>query len=670
MNTVFATATVIFAASISATLLPIRARISVGLTSILNFSLATLGIIAGAMRIAGAESATILIHFGSGWMTLNYSLSHLGALFLVLLSFVSATAVVYGAAQPHADKLVSSKVARSTFIFSMMTVVAAGNALSFTIGWELMTISSALLVVTEVKKHPSARSALIWYLTMSQVSAIALILGFSSLSSNKTLGSSLWWPSLLTFEHKPISTLGIGLLLLAFGIKMGLLPVHVWLAKAHPAAPAEISALMSGAMVAMGVYGLLLTVTQLDQSLNLIWGEVLIIVGAATSVYSIIKAAVEDDLKVLLAKSTSENMGLIAIAIGTYICALRSHENYVAHCALLAAILLTFAHAFFKQSLFMAAGSIYHSSNTKMINELGGIATRMRLTTATFALGAVGATALPPTLTFVAEWLLLQTLSHASSVNAKVSIALKILFPIAVAAIALTTGLAVVTFTKIIGVALLGIPRSRTASEAREVPPAVRIGPLVASIAIFAPALLIGLVARILDHVLFLKLSIKSTSIFTLELPVFRASITPIAIVGIFLGVVVIIWLCSKLLTRKAPNQTVEIPWGCGLVADDPTFQTSASGFTEPVLRIFDDVINPGRDIEVSHGSESTYLSQRHLRASLTSNDFFEERLMRPIISTAERTSSRMRAIQSGSIHLYLMYAFVGLISVIVLSSL
>ncbi len=670
MNTLFAAASILYITSIASTILPIPARTSLRLSSTLNFSLATIGLIAGCARIAGVGSTSVLIHLGSRWMTLSYSLSYLGALFLVLLSFVSATTVAYGAAQPHTDGFASSKLARSTFIFSMMTVVAAGNALSFTIGWELMTISSALLVVVEVKKYPSAKSALIWYLTMSQVSAISLILGFSSLSSNGSLGSSLWWPALSTIGHKPISAIGIGLLLLAFGIKMGLLPVHVWLPKAHPAAPAEISALMSGAMVAMGVYGLLLTVTQLDRSLNILWGEGLIVVGAATAVYSIIRAAVEDDLKVLLAQSTSENMGLIAIAVGTYICALRSHEDYVANSALLAAVLLTFAHAFFKQSLFMAAGSIYQSSKTKRINELGGIGSKMRFTTATFALGAVGATALPPTLTFVAEWLLLQTLSHATSVNAKVSIVLKTLFPIAVAAIALTTGLAVVTFAKIVGVALLGIPRSKTASKAREVSPSVWIGPLVASIAIFAPALLIGLVARQINRILDLKLSISSTSIFTLDLPVFRASITPLAIVGVFFGAVASLWIFTKVLTRRAPNRIVEVPWGCGLIAVDPMFQSSASGFTEPVLRIFDDVINPGRDIEVSHGSESTYLSQRHLRANLAKSDLFEDRLMRPVISTVEKVSSRVRVIQGGSIHLYLIYAFIGLISVIALSSL
>ncbi len=667
--TLLATLVIIYIAAIGATVLPLSPKGILLATSTSNFLLSGVGLAIGLLQISSNKATQVAIHFGDSGMALTYSISNLGALFLILLSFIAMTTVAYGATQNPNSAVVSTNIARSTFIFSMMTVVFANNGLAFTLGWELMTLSSALLVVSDVKKYPSAKSALTWYLSMSQVSAVSLILGFSTFSSSNSKGNSLWLASFTTISPKAVSPLAIGLLLLAFAIKMGLFPLHVWLPKAHPAAPAEISALMSGAMVAIGVYGMVLTLSRLDGAASIYFGEGLIVIGAITAVYSIIKAAVEDDLKVLLAQSTSENMGLIAIAIGTYLCALRSHEIYVANSALLATILLTFAHAFFKQGLFMAAGSIYRASKTKSINDLGGIGGKMKFTTATFAVGAIGATALPPSLAFVAEWLLLQTLSHATTQSATVPTLLKILFPVAVAAIALTTGLAVVTFTKIVGVAILGTARSESTSRAKEVPKSEWITPLLASSATIVPALAIGLVTRLIDRALSLHLSLSPQSLFTLRVPLFRASITPIAIFILLVAVMTSLWIISRLLSRRFSNQTVEIPWGCGAVAIDPIFQSNASGFAEPVLRIFDDVINPGKDLEVSHSSESTYISQRHLRATLVSTDMVEERLIRPLIKVTEKVALKIRTIQGGSIHLYLIYALIGLIAVIALSS-
>ena len=670
MTIYFVIALVTYSTSLLVGALPSSPRFKATSTSIINLLLSGFGLTAGLINLSGADSLHLSVNLGFKWLSIAFSLTRIGALFLVLVSFTALTTTIYGITQPPKTAVASTCISRSTFIFSMMAVVAAANATTFTFGWELMTISSAVLVASDIKKYPSYRGALIWYLTMSQVSAISLILGFSAVSSVGKYRIGFWWLSFSSPSHVAASGLGLGLLILAFGIKMGLLPVHVWLPKAHPAAPAEISALMSGSMVAMGVYGMILTVTLFGRDMSILWGDALIVVGAATAVYSIIKAAIEDDLKVLLAQSTSENMGLIAIAIGTYICTMRSQERFAANCALLAAILLTFAHAFFKQILFMAAGSIYSSSRTKRINELGGLGTRMRFTSTTFVLGSIGATALPPSLTFIAEWLLFQTLSHSTSISSKAPTSIRVLFPIAVAALALTTGLAVVTFTKVVGIALLGLPRTKNSDEAQEVPVSTWIGPLSASIAVFAPAIFIGFVAHRLDKVLSLKLALSSKSIFSLNLPTFHASVTPIAILGLFVVVGLIVGLFSGAISRSTHTYQTDYPWGCGKVAVDPHFQSSASGFTEPILRIFDDIVNPGRDVEVSHLSESTYLKQRHLRTHSPGSDLFEIRLLRPAIKAIESVATRVRRLQGGSLHLYLIYAFIGLISVVVISSL
>ncbi len=660
----------IFLAALVVGVLPISGKLKVTATSSLNLLFSATGVAVALVGLVDTKQTHFVLRLGYQWLSLGISLTKLGALFLLLVSFVAATTSIYSISLPPTPAVTSSSLARSTFIFSMMGVVSASNALSFTFAWELMTISSAVLVASDVKKYPSSRSALLWYLTMSQMSAISLILGFSSISSTRSLGSSSLWTSFALSSNAPKSALGVGLLLFAFGIKVGLIPVHVWLPKAHPAAPAEISALMSGSMVAMGVYGMIITVTNFGGDRSIYWGEALIIVGAMTAIYSIIKAAIEDDLKVLLAQSTSENMGLIAVGVGTYICDIRLQDSFAANCALLAVILLTFAHAFFKQILFMAAGSIYSATKTKRINELGGLGSRMKFSTSTFSLGAIGAVGLPPSLTFVAEWLLLQTLSHSTAFNSKSSVAPKILFPLAIAAIALTTGIAVVTFTKIVGVGFLGLPRTSKAKSAVEVSRSTLIAPLVAATFIFAPAIAIGYVAREIDSVLHLNLSLSSQGNFTLSLPLFHASITPLAIAAIFICIGVVVGGITKATGRSKQALPAQYPWGCGQIAIDSTFQTSGSGFTEPILRIFDDVINPGRDVQVSHESESFYFAQRHLNVGSASTDLFEIRLLRPTISAIEKVANRARRIQGGSIHLYLIYAFIGLIVVISIASL
>src|SRR5665647_1312837 len=263
------------------------------------------------------------------------------------------------------------------------------------------------------------------------------------------------------------------LAVLGFGSKAGAVPLHVWLPKAHPEAPSPVSALMSGAMVNLGIYGIVLVGDRLLGGGPVWWWLLVMALGVVSALFGTLHAATSTDLKRLLAYSTADNMGLVLIGVGASGMFAASGHRAIASIAMVAALLLTVNHAAFKGSLFLSAGSVQVATGTRDLDQLGGLMRRMPITGAIFMVGALSIAALPPFNGFVGEWLLFQSLLHGLPTS---STAVAIAIPLGVAALALTGGLTAAAFVKAIGVGFLGRPRSEEAAAAHEVPRTMQMG--------------------------------------------------------------------------------------------------------------------------------------------------------------------------------------------------
>ncbi len=274
------------------------------------------------------------------------------------------------------------------------------------------------------------------------------------------------------------------LLLAGFATKAGLVPLHVWLPRAHPEAPSHVSAAMSAAMVKMGVYGVLLVLLRLLPAGPSWWAVLLLVLALGSALYGILQASVASDLKVLLAYSTTENVGLILTAVAVAVLLNGAGQPGVADVALTAALLLVVSHAAFKTVLFLGAGSVLHATGERNLDRLGGLAPTMPVTSMAFGIAALGAAALPVTSGFAAEWVLLQSLIHGDGANDQlVAVAL----PITVSVVALTAGLALLTFVKAYGIAFLARPRSDGAAHAHEAGAPMRVAMIVGTAAVRRP---------------------------------------------------------------------------------------------------------------------------------------------------------------------------------------
>ena len=467
-------------------------------------------------------------------------------------------------------------------------------------------------------------------------------------------------------------TAGAAFVLLAIGFatKSGLVPLHVWLPLAHPQAPSHVSAAMSAAMVKLGVYGLVLTVTRLLPEGPRWWALVLLALGLPSALYGILQASVTSDLKRLLAFSTTENVGLMATALAVSMLTRTASDptgaagaggGYaVAEVALVAVLMLAVSHAAFKTVLFLGAGSVLQATGERDLDRLGGLGTRMPVTAVAFAVGALGAAALPVSSGFVAEWVLLQTLIHGQDRQDRVVLAL---LPVTMAVVALTAGLALLTFVKAFGIAFLARPRSPGAAQAREAGTAMRLSLAAAAVLVLGlglvPGIWAGAAARAVQTP-----GVVDGAALSVALPGLGAALNPAALTGLGVLVALPMLLYSRVLSRRHPRRAVELAWGCGGVRVSARMQYTATSFAEPLVRVFDDALAPARDLEVTHAGESRYLVER-IRFSQNVADLVEHRLYRPVLRGLDRAADAGRRLHDGSVHRYLAFSFSALLLVL-----
>ena len=444
---------------------PLRCKAWVALAFVVLFALggtaAAVGALAGILPPAGLSLPTLL--FGEESLRMDA----LSALFTLLVAAGSVASALYakGYVDRYLDRKPAAHISLHYFAFtllslSMTAVVTASGGYTFLFWWELMTLSSFVLILFDAERKEVLKAALT-YLVMMHLGFFALLIGFVVLQAAE--GSADFGALASYFAaHRPLPLLLV--FLAGFGMKAGLFPMHVWLPEAHPAAPSHVSALMSGVMIKTGVYGVLRTAMYLPAGETLATaGVILLGAGIVTGLWGVLLAAMQNDIKRLLAYSSIENVGIIFIAIGVALLGRSAGNDTVALCGMAGALLHTLNHSFFKSLLFFGAGNLYAEAHTTALDRFGGVARQMPVTAILFLAGTAAICALPPLNGFVSEFIIYTGMFRSIAEGQQVLLAAA-----GVTALALIGGLALFAFTKLYGIVFLGAPRTHEVAEMHE----------------------------------------------------------------------------------------------------------------------------------------------------------------------------------------------------------
>ena len=655
------------AAMVAGAVLPWRSRIvCVGWLTALS---AAAGGVAGVAVLTGSAtfSANYPQLFPLGGVRIDFDA--LSAVFTVATALVAVPASIYGIGYgAHGPSSRPAQAAYPLLVWSVMMVPAAGSASGLIAFWELMALSSLVLVLAEHKHNREARAAGQWYAAMTHLSLLAIVLALFVLA-HEAGGGTFAAMRAGTDRVGPLAASVVFVLaLVGFGAKAGVVPMHVWLPRAHPEAPSHVSAVMSGAMVKLGVYGVVRVGWDLLDGGPGWWGALVLAVGLASAMFGILHALISSDLKRLLAYSTTENVGLIFIGVGAAGLFASNGNRPLAAVALAAAMLHVINHAAFKGLLFLGAGSILTATGTRDLDHLGGLARRMPVTAATFAVGALAIAALPPLNGFVSEWLLLQSLVHSLPSNAA---AVAVAMPVAVAVVALTGGLAAATFVKAFGTAFLARPRTVEADQAHESSRSMQFGMIALSTVCVALALAPTALAEPLQRASEVAGGLADgrpihTNGVYLRLSGIEAGLSPVLLAC---GLCVMTLAVLAVARRGRARRTVRgVPaWGSGRTLQTARMEYTATSFAEPLQRVFDDVLHPEIDVNVDHYTESQHYVQA-ITFRLHTRDAFEQRFYLPLLAFVRAWGDRARQIQNGSIHRYVAYSLVTLVVVLLVS--
>jgi hydrogenase-4 component B len=625
------------------------------------------GLALGVTGLLAADPLTVSLSSNIPYLIFALRLDPLAAFFVLTISLVGLAASIYalGYMAEFTGRLSLAAIGSllNGFLLSMTLVVLADNGFFFLILWEMMSLLSYALVVTEYEQ-PGVREAGLFYLIMTHVGTAFIILTFLILFQET--GSF----SFEGFRHpdqrlpEGLRSLAFFTALIGFGAKAGIVPLHVWLPYAHPAAPSHVSALMSGVMIKTAVYALIRVYFDfLGGQFPWWWGFTILVVGSVSALLGVLYALMEHDLKSLLAFHSVENIGIILLGIGAGMIFHTYGLHELAALGLLAGLYHTINHAAFKALLFMGAGSILFATHTRNIEEYGGLLRRMPWTGACFLIGAWSIAALPPTNGFVSEWLVFQTLFLSFQLP---TLLLKLMLPIAAAMLALTGALALACFAKAFGMSFLAQPRSTHARHAREVPLSMRIGMgLLAGACVLlglAPMLVVPLLDRITGSLTGVAIGAKVLALdgwVVAPVTVEFSSISMPVLAALLVGSGALGLLLARMIGKPLRIRYYKT-WGCGLNLT-PRMEYTATGFVQPIKRVFGTIYRPTVKLETEFLEQSKYFI-KHQRFEFHIEPLFEKYLYRPVVAFLLAMAGRLRIIQAGSLHLYLAYIFVTLV--------
>jgi hydrogenase-4 component B len=598
-------------------------------------------------------------------------LDGLGAFFLIVIGLVGCAASIYafGYSGQYAGRysLRLVGVMFNLLLLALSLQVMADNALTFLILWEAMSLAAYLLVLTEHDRTSTVRAS-VWYLAMTHAGFAALIAMFLLLSGadlTSSFASIRAGAALLS----PASRNAVFLLaLFGFGTKSGIIPLHIWLPMAHPVAPSHVSAILSGVVIKMGIYGLLRVLLDLMGGGPAWWGGIVLGVGAVSALLGVLYALMEHDLKRLLAYHSVENIGIILIGVGAGLIFHSYGLMTLAALGFIGGLYHTINHATFKGLLFLGAGSVLHATGTRNMEKMGGLIKRMPWTALFFLIGSAAISALPPLNGFASEWLVFQSLLGGSSIpTAEVAVVM----PLAVGMLALTSGLAAACFVKAFGISFLAIPRSAEAESAHESPPSMLAGMAILAIACVAFGLAPFVVVPRLGGVLTGLGGLPDThAVFTLNLslvtPNNSSSMSPAFLA---LGLLVLLGLVPLVMIFLRVNRRLRVSdsWGCGRLGQTPRMEYTATAFAEPLRRIFAELYRPTKELSIDFHPDSKYFVQSiEYRSEIT--PWFEKALYEPLLRFVRLLAELTRRLQSGSVHIYLFYISFALLVLLLIA--
>ena len=589
-------------------------------------------LVAGAVALV-ADGGTVGAAFSSD-VHPRFGLDGLSAFFLVVVAAGAIPPLLFAR-----DSLAASRVRRplsalsGAFVLSLVGVVAARDPSTFLAFWELMTLIPATAILY-ARRDAAVRHSVFVYLAITHIGGAGVWIAILTLAREHALGGHLGTagPQALVLVSA----------LIGFGTKAGLMPVHTWLPRAHPVAPSHISAVMSGVMLKVALYGLIRVIFEWAAPAPRWLGFTLLAVGALSSLGGVLYAIVQREVKRLLAFSSIENVGIIVLALGAAVLLGSDGDPLLSAIAFAAALLHIANHAAFKGLLFLAAGAIGDETGGLELDRLGGLLRRMPWTGATFLVGCAAIAGIPPLNGFASEWLTLQSLLHVGfSHSAGVSVA----GALAAAALAAGAALAVFCFVKVAGLVLLGAPRSEGARTAVERPAATRAALTLSAGLCVALAATAGLLVPTLAHLG--PGHLRPGAGATVAVP----GSGGLPALGLVIGVVALTTLVRR-LTGAVPRSKAAPAWTSGQVVE-PSLAWTSAGFTKPLRLVLEVVLRPRREFEIVErpggvvARVSYHAEVPHL---------FDSLLYGPAHRAALRGAAVARRLQSGSLRTYVAY--------------
>lgn len=618
-------------------------------------ALCSLLLVAVSLSAVFSDPETAILPLGLPQLPFHLRLDSLSAYFLILIGGVAAGVSAFAAGyfrQGEGTPPGLICLEYHVFLASIAMVVLADDAYVFMVAWETMAFSSFFLVLAN-HRLPEIRNAGYLYMLVAHIGALGILLSFGLLQANT---GDYTFANMRAQHLTPFwGSVAFCLAVFGFGAKAGLLPLHVWLPEAHPAAPSPFSALMSGVMLKIALYGMLRVGFDLLQEQLWWWGVVLMGLGLVTALFGVVFSTVQVEMKRLLAYSSIENIGLMCAGMGLSLLFLAYDMRALSALALTASLYHMLAHAFFKSLLFCSTGEVMHATGERSLGKLGGLMRYMPWVAWPTLVGVLACAGLPPFGGFVAEWLLLQSFLFTTGLPSSF---LDMLVPVMAALIALIAALSGYTMVKYFGVIFLGQPREASLPRAHDAGRWERVGMIWLVLGCLALGLFPNQVIALIDPIASLLVgaglasTVAAKGWLLVPVSIERASYAP----AIFLLGVLASFGLAYLLVRKFYHGRLRRvpPWDCGFPWQTPRMQDTAEGFGQPIRQIFEPFFRMKRQLPTAFDAKPSY--------KVTLEDPIWYAVYLPVAALVERISKIVGRLQQGRISVYLMYSFVTLI--------
>lgn len=605
-------------------------------------------------------------------LTMSFNVDALSALFIFIISLIALLASVYalGYVKHYYQKYNIGALGffYNIFLAGMVMVASTDNALFFLIAWEIMSLSSYFLVIFENKETDNVKAGSLYFI-MTHIGTAFIVLAFLLLyRATGSLDFTVIKENIGAATPLIKNTVFI-LTLIGFGTKAGIIPLHIWLPSAHPAAPSHVSALMSGVMIKTGIYMFIRIFMDIMPGAPIWWGVVILILGAISSLLGVLYALTEHDIKKLLAYSSIENIGIILMGLGSSLIFWSLGMLPLAILGLTASLFHTLNHAIFKSLLFMGAGAVINETHTRNMEEYGGLIKYMPQTALFFLVGSMAISALPPFNGFFSEWITFQSLfSGISSLNTPV----RWIFVLAAGSLAFTGGLAAMCFVKAFGATFLARPRSEEVSHAKESGVTLRVGMALLAILCLLIGFTAGTVTKILSGV------VKGLSIFHSSEPAFYVSsfsvglqnnFAAISMPFILISLIFIIALTFLIVSLGTMRRKIKITstWDCGAELNS-RMEITATGFSRSIIVIFGAVLKPTKQVSVEYRDEDIRYFNKNKMIELGVRDVYRNYFYKPLHLLIAQVAERIKIIQNGNINTYILYIFLMLIVMLIVT--